>query len=137
MNTFLLFRYGQYCTPLTQSDCRYFFVLAIMQNMQFYKIYLQFKSVSLFGKKIIKKKSYLETIDNTMCSKNLPATFRYMLHARGFLYCRGWPCKCNYIQSSIFIKMRSFVLLSSALYKSKWDSAEPNFSYMLLAGPQA
>ena len=46
MNTFLFFRcwntmfifyyylveeykYGQYCTPLSQSDCRYFFVLAI------------------------------------------------------------------------------------------------------------
>ena len=23
------YKYGQYCTPLTQSDCRYFFVLAI------------------------------------------------------------------------------------------------------------
>ena len=66
------YKYGQQCTPLTQSDCRsHFFVLAIMQNMQFYEIYLYFKSVSLFGKKIIKKKSYLETIDNTMCSKKI------------------------------------------------------------------
>ena len=24
------YMYGQYCTPLTQSDCRYFFVLAII-----------------------------------------------------------------------------------------------------------
>ena len=23
------YKYGQYCTPLSQSDCRYFFVLAI------------------------------------------------------------------------------------------------------------
>ena len=26
------YKYGQYCTPLSQSDCRYFFVLAIMKN---------------------------------------------------------------------------------------------------------
>ena len=25
------YKYGQYCTPLSQSDCRYFFVLAINQ----------------------------------------------------------------------------------------------------------
>ena len=24
------YKYGQYCTPLSQSDCRYFFVLAII-----------------------------------------------------------------------------------------------------------
>ena len=27
------YKYGQYCTPLTQLDCRYFFVLAIILNM--------------------------------------------------------------------------------------------------------
>ena len=26
------YEYGQYCTPLTQSDCTYFFVLAIRQH---------------------------------------------------------------------------------------------------------
>ena len=34
------YKYGQYCTPLTQSDCRYFFVLAIIlfiwANLSFY-----------------------------------------------------------------------------------------------------
>ena len=25
------YKYDQYCTPLTQSNCRYFFVLAIIQ----------------------------------------------------------------------------------------------------------
>ena len=24
------YKYGQYCTPLSQSDCKYFFVLAII-----------------------------------------------------------------------------------------------------------
>ena len=27
------YKYGQYCTPLSQSDCRYFFVLAIIMNI--------------------------------------------------------------------------------------------------------
>ena len=27
------YKYGQYCTPLSQSDCRYFFMLAIKANM--------------------------------------------------------------------------------------------------------
>ena len=33
------YKYGQYCTPLTQSDCRYFLVLAITQNDKLTKIY--------------------------------------------------------------------------------------------------
>ena len=28
------YKYGQYCTPLNQSDCRYFFVLAININKE-------------------------------------------------------------------------------------------------------
>ena len=27
------YKYGQYCTPLTQSDCIHFFLLAIRNNM--------------------------------------------------------------------------------------------------------
>ena len=34
------YKYSQYCTPLSQSDCRYFFVLAIMCNIhgEIYKL---------------------------------------------------------------------------------------------------
>ena len=32
------YKYGQYCTPLTQSDCRYFFVLAISIVIAWYRI---------------------------------------------------------------------------------------------------
>ena len=27
------YKYGQYCTPFIQSDCRYFFVLTIVKSM--------------------------------------------------------------------------------------------------------
>ena len=30
--------YGHYCTPLSQSDCRYFFVLAIMPLKPTYEV---------------------------------------------------------------------------------------------------
>ena len=32
------YKYGQYCTPVSQSDCRYFFVLAIKKLYHLVKI---------------------------------------------------------------------------------------------------
>ena len=32
------YKYGQYCTPLSESDCRYFFVLAIKVDKQVLRV---------------------------------------------------------------------------------------------------
>ena len=49
-------KYGQYCTPLTQSDCRYFFVLAIKSNIHT-SLYTYLSSdVSIIALKLIEWK---------------------------------------------------------------------------------
>ena len=53
------YKYGQYCTPLSQSDCRYFFVLAIKKS-----IYRKLNLYNLSRELSLNLTIYFKTLQN-------------------------------------------------------------------------
>ena len=52
------YKYGQYCTPLSQSDCRYFFVIAIVILI----VIIIIIKVSITERMILRSKEVIMTI---------------------------------------------------------------------------